>query len=63
MIGTPGCGFAKGYGSLIFPRSPDRCPNFSISKGGHGANRILRSPLMQRMNQLQGFVRSFNPAS
>jgi SAUR family protein len=37
MIGTPGCGFAKGYGSLIFPRSPARSPNFSISKGGHGA--------------------------
>lgn len=49
MISTsPGCGFSKGYGSLIFPRSPAHSPSFSISKGAY---RILRSPL-QRMNQL-----------
>ncbi|KAB9697089.1 hypothetical protein FH972_027061 [Carpinus fangiana] len=51
MISTPGCSFVKGYGSLIFPhRTPAHSPDFSISKGGCGAYRILRSPL-QGTNQ------------
>jgi hypothetical protein len=52
MISTPGCSLGKGYGSLIFPRrTPAHSPDFSISKSGYGAYRILRSPL-QGMNQL-----------